>query len=136
MLSVSDSDQPILAAEPIHPSGSVHDFLLTGVERMRVAGDFHLNQRILLAVSPLDRILGGQRGAGQEGKIGGDVLKHHLAVLGMNAFFHDGGNLANAVGQSAVRLAPGRTTPSGGRFKPHNILILVIAAQGCVYLST
>src|SRR5699024_7400464 len=53
-----------------------------------MAGDIHLDQRILVAVFPLDGFLAGHRGLGQEGKVGRRVLEHHRLVVGMNVGLH------------------------------------------------
>lgn len=84
-----DSGQPILAAETIHTPGGVHNFLLAGVERMRMAGYFHFDQRIVLAVGPPNGFLGGNRGASEKGEVAGDVLKYDFTVSRMGIFLHD-----------------------------------------------
>ena len=96
---VGVSGQTILAAEAVNAARSIHDLLFARVEGMRLAGNFHLYQRIFLAIGPLNSFLGGDGGAGQEGEVGRDILKHHFAILRVNVFFHGCWNLGNAVGR-------------------------------------
>ena len=49
--------------------GGLQDVLLAGVKRMRLAGDFQLQQRILVTVFPLDGFSGGHGRLGQNGEI-------------------------------------------------------------------
>ncbi len=50
--------------------GSLQNVLLAGVERMRLARDFQLQQRVLVSVFPLDGFSGGYGGLRQDGKLG------------------------------------------------------------------
>src|SRR5690606_15992335 len=76
-------------AELFHAAGFDDAGLGAGVEGMRFRGDVALEERVGLAVD-----LGGfariQRGTRDELVAGLQVEEHDLAVLGMNAFFHDG----------------------------------------------
>ena len=38
--------------ELLHTTSGVHDALLTGVERVRSVRDFHINDGVLVAISP------------------------------------------------------------------------------------
>src|SRR5205823_14086171 len=75
-------------AEPLDLAGRVHQLHLAGEERVRRAGDVQPDQRVLLAVLPLDRLTGLDRGPGQEREVGGRVQEHDLAVLGVDVFLH------------------------------------------------
>src|SRR3546814_10735480 len=68
----------------------VEHLLLAGVERVRMRRHFHLDQRVFVAVFPLDLVLAGQGGAGQKGKVAGHVLEHHFLVLRMDIGLHSG----------------------------------------------
>src|SRR5690606_21166849 len=71
----------VAALELVDATAGIHDLVLAGIERMRGRGHFDLDQRVFLAVIPLDRLLGGggQRGAGQELEIGSHVLEDDFA---------------------------------------------------------
>src|SRR5690606_24843939 len=49
----------VATLELVDATAGIHDLVLAGVERMRGRGHFDLDQRIFLAVFPLDRLLGG-----------------------------------------------------------------------------
>ena len=68
--------------------GGLQDVLLAGVERVRLARDFELQQRAFLAVFPLDGVASRYRRPGQDGEIGGNVLENDVSVFGMNVLFH------------------------------------------------
>ena len=74
--------------ETINPSAGIHDLVLASVERVRLAGGFQLDQRILLAVFPLDGFLAAHGRAGQKLEITRDVLEHHFLILRVNVCFH------------------------------------------------
>ena len=59
----------VLAVELINTAGGIDEFHLTGVERVRSAGDFELHERVFVAVFPLDGVLGVDGRARQEGHI-------------------------------------------------------------------
>ena len=68
--------------------GGLQDVLLAGVKRVRLAGNLELQQRVLVAVFPLDSVAGRYRGLGQDGEIGRNILEHHVPVFWMNVLFH------------------------------------------------
>ena len=68
--------------------GGLQDVLLAGVERVRLAGNFKLQQRVLVSVFPLDGFPGGHGGAGQDRKIRRNVLEDDVSVFWMNVLFH------------------------------------------------
>src|SRR3546814_31515 len=80
--------------ELVDAAAGVHHLVLAGVERVRGRGDVDLGQRVLVAVLPLDRLLGGDRRAGQELEVGSHVLEHDYAVIGMDRGLHGGTGLA------------------------------------------
>jgi hypothetical protein len=79
----------VALAEFIHTATGIQQFLLAGIERVRSRRNVDFQQRVFLAVFPLDGFLAGQGRAGQEGKIGGDVLKDYVVVLRMDIGFHE-----------------------------------------------
>src|SRR5690606_39162948 len=80
----------VAALELVDAAAGVDDLVLTGVERMRRGRHFDLDQRIFLAVVPLDRLLrgGGQGRAGEEPEIGSHVLEDDFAVFGVDVSLH------------------------------------------------
>src|SRR5690606_20468865 len=78
----------VALAELVDPAADIGRLLLARVERMRMAGDFHLDERVLLAVLPADRFLARHRRTGQEREIASDVLEHDRLVLRMDIGFH------------------------------------------------
>jgi len=79
----------VALAEFIHAAAGIQQFLLAGIERARSRRNVDFQQRVFLAVFPLNGFLAGQGRAGQEGKIGGDVLKDNVGVLRMDIGFHE-----------------------------------------------
>jgi hypothetical protein len=76
--------------ELINTSGGVDKLHLPGKERMRLARNLELDQRIFLAVFPFDGVPGLGARLGQEGEITGEILENHVPITGwMNIFFHD-----------------------------------------------
>ena len=59
----------VALAELVDLLGGLQYVLLAGVERVRRARDFELDQRVLVAVFPLDSIFGGRGGFCQDGEI-------------------------------------------------------------------
>ena len=78
----------VFLLELLDPAGGIDVFHLAGEERVRGGRDFHLNQGIRLAVFPLDRFLGSDRGAGEELNARRGVQEDDGVVIGMNVFFH------------------------------------------------
>src|SRR5690606_25919978 len=80
----------VALAELVHAAAGVHQLLLARVERVRRRGDFDLDQRVLVAVLPLHRLLAGEGRAGEDLEVGGHVLEHDVTVLGMDIGLHGG----------------------------------------------
>src|SRR5690606_777018 len=76
--------------ELVDAAAGVHHLVLAGVERMGRRGNLDLGQRVLVAVLPLDRLLGGDGRAGEELEVGSHVLEHDFAVFGMDVGLHVG----------------------------------------------
>ncbi|MNU09426.1 hypothetical protein D3C72_2559780 [compost metagenome] len=55
---------------------------------MRSRGNFNLDQRVVVAVFPLHRFLGGHGGTGQDLEIRGNVVENHVAVVRMDIGLH------------------------------------------------
>ena len=79
----------VATTELVDAAAGVQRLLLAGVERMGMARDIHLDQRVLVAVFPLDGVLGRDRLARQEREVGRQVLEHHLEIVGMDIGLHD-----------------------------------------------
>src|SRR5260221_7044053 len=75
--------------ELVDAPGGVHDLLLAGVEGMRLGRDLDLVDRILLAVLPLDGLVGRDRGTGHEAEIATGVEEHDFAVIGVEPVVHE-----------------------------------------------
>src|SRR5690606_35748056 len=80
----------VALAELVHAAAGVHQLLLTRVERVRRRGNLDLDQRVLVAVLPLHRLLAGEGRAGEDLEVGGHVLEHDVTVLGMDIGLHGG----------------------------------------------
>jgi hypothetical protein len=79
-----------LLVEFIDTAGGVHEFHLSGKERMRLAGNLQFDEGIFFPVLPFDGVFGGGAGLGQEGEITGEILEHDVPVISrMGIFFHD-----------------------------------------------
>src|SRR5579885_1465799 len=93
----------VAATELVDATAGIDDLVLARVERMRVAGDFHLDDRVFLAVFPGDLVLARHRRTRQECEIRGDILEHHVVVLRMDVGFHGTGSAKQA--KKSVMLA-------------------------------
>src|SRR3546814_2550140 len=80
--------------------------LFRSVERVRGRRHVDLDQRVLVAVFPLDRLLAAKGRAGQELEIGSHVLEHDFFVLGMDVGLH--GGTGSAVDKSGILARRGR----------------------------
>src|SRR5690606_5500709 len=80
----------VAALELVDAAAGVHHLVLAGIERVRGRGDLDLDQRVLVAVLPLDRLLAGDRRAGEELEVGSHVLEHDFAVFGVDVGLHVG----------------------------------------------
>src|SRR5690606_38667623 len=78
----------VTLAELVHATTGIHDLVLARVERVRGRRDVDLDQRILVTVLPLHRLLAAKGRAGQELEVAGHVLEHDFAVFRMDAGFH------------------------------------------------
>src|SRR5690606_14887887 len=74
--------------ELVDAAAGVHDLVLAGVERVRGRGDVDLDQRVLVAVLPLHRLLAGEGRTGQEPEVRSHVLEHDWMVIGMDIGLH------------------------------------------------
>src|SRR5436190_23381167 len=66
----------------------VHGPCLAGVERVALGGDLHVHYRIGLAVVPLDGLVAGRGGPGQEGVACRAVAEDDLVVVGVLVLLH------------------------------------------------
>ena len=78
----------VALVELVHTTCGVDELLLAGVEGMAVAGDFNFDQRVFVAVFPLDGVLRVDGRLGQEGEIGGYIFEDDRPVIRMDIFFH------------------------------------------------
>src|SRR3546814_2942286 len=65
----------VTLAELVDAAAGIHDLVLARVERVRGRRHVDLDQRVLVAVFPLDRLLAAKGRAGQELEIGSHVLE-------------------------------------------------------------
>ena len=74
--------------ELVHTTSGVHEFGLTGVERVTRVRDLELDQRILNAVD-FDGVLGSSCRAAEELSTVRHIFENYNAVvIWMNSFFH------------------------------------------------
>src|SRR6185369_10545873 len=78
----------VAATELVDTTTGIHDLVLAGIEGMGLAGNFHLDEWVVLAVFPLDRFLAGHRRSRENREIRGDILEYHVLVLGKDVGFH------------------------------------------------
>ena len=75
--------------EHINSAGGVDNLGLSGVERMRAAGDLKLHYRVLNSIDN-DRFLRVNAGTGDEYLLVGHILESYKTVVfGMNSFLHN-----------------------------------------------
>ena len=74
--------------ELLYATCRVDEHVFAGVEGVRRAANFKLDNRIRLAVLHRDGLVRGHRRASYEFKSARSVLKHDFAILGMYVFFH------------------------------------------------
>lgn len=68
---------------------SIHQYVLTGIERVRSIGDLKFNHWILVPVFPGDGFAGRSGGFAQEAIPIGHVFKHYESIIfRMNSLFH------------------------------------------------
>src|SRR5690606_21440715 len=113
----------VTLAEAVDAAAGVHDLLLAGVERVRGRDDVDLDQRILVALLPLHRLLAGQRGAGQERDVGRQARLAARVVMGMDVALHGWEPRRVSMGNDAhyshaAALIASRATPRFGRPGP------------------
>ena len=80
----------VTLTELVHLLGGLQDVLLAGVKRVRLAGNFQFQQRVFVAVFPLDGFTGRDRGLRQNGEFRGNILEDDVSVFGVYVLFHDG----------------------------------------------
>src|SRR6478735_490943 len=97
LLQTSLAKELLLAAEALEASVEaldaacrVHDALLARVERVGLGRDFDVDDRVGVAVFPLDGLLGRHGGAGQELGAGGQVVEDNSFVLRVGIRLHNG----------------------------------------------
>ena len=75
--------------ELLDPACGIDVSLLTGIERMRSTRDVEFEERVLVAIFPLNRLGRAYGRASQEGKIRVTVLKNNrTVVIRVNVLFH------------------------------------------------
>src|SRR5689334_8263739 len=78
----------VALAELVDAAALIGHLLLAGEERVRMARDFHLDERIFLAVFPLDLLVARHHRAGQEREIARDVLEDDRLIIRVRIGFH------------------------------------------------
>jgi hypothetical protein len=79
----------IAAAELLDPAGRVDHARLAGVERVARGRDLHVDDRVGVAVFPLDRAVALQRGLREEREVRRAVPEDDGVIVGMNVRLHD-----------------------------------------------
>src|SRR5690606_5830434 len=93
--------------ELLDAAGGVHDPLLAGVEGVRLRGDLDVDDRVRLAVLPLDRLVARARGAREERLATREIAEDDRGVGRVDLGLH-GDGLLEADGR-AVDAASRRT---------------------------
>src|SRR5687768_15135942 len=78
------------SVEALDAACGVHDALLARVERVGLGGDFDVDDRVGVAVFPLDGLRGRHGGLGQELRAGGQVVEDNSFVLRVDIRLHNG----------------------------------------------
>src|SRR6476620_5384270 len=78
------------SVEALDAASGVHDALLARVERVGLGGDFDVDDRVGVAVFPLDGLRGRHGGLGQELGTGGQVIENDGGVLRVDIRLHNG----------------------------------------------
>ena len=85
--------------EAVDPALGVDNLLLASEERVRLAGDMDLDERILVAILPGDSVVGSDRRLRQKRKARLIIAKYDRAVgLWVNTAFHNRYIVAERVG--------------------------------------
>ena len=79
----------VLLLELLDAAGRVEELHLAGEERVRRTGNIELDERVLFAVAPLDRVIRFDRGPRQEREIRRRVHEHDRPVIRMDFLFHN-----------------------------------------------
>jgi len=74
--------------EAFDTTGGIDDLHLPGEEGMAGAGQLNLRERVLVAIFPCDSFTCRNCGAGEDREVGGRVLKHDWAVVGVDSVLH------------------------------------------------
>src|SRR5688500_18450126 len=78
------------SVEALDAACGVHDALLARVERVGLRGDFDVDDRVGVAVFPLDGLRGRNGGLGQELDAGSQVVENNSFVLRVGIRLHNG----------------------------------------------
>src|SRR5699024_3777678 len=87
-LLLAASHATVAALELLDATCGVHDALCAGPERVGLAGDVDDDQRVLVAILPLDRTVGSGGGAGKELFTGSRILEYHWVVIRVDILLH------------------------------------------------
>lgn len=74
--------------ELLDTTGRVHDALLSRVERVRCAGDLNVDDRVRVAIGPLDRLAACYSRAREKRFVRSQVVKNDGCVCGVNVRLH------------------------------------------------
>src|SRR5262249_44271434 len=78
----------VLGAELLHPSGGVEQTAAAGPKWMAGRGDLDVDDRVRVAVLPLDGLLAGRGRAGEEGEARVAIAIDDGLIVGVNVLFH------------------------------------------------
>lgn len=70
----------VTAAEFVHTAGGIDEFLFSGEEGVRGAGDFKLHEGIFFTVD-FNSLLGGYGGTSDEDFVVGHVFEYYLTII-------------------------------------------------------
>ena len=114
----------VALTELVYLLGGLQYVLLTGVERMGLARNFKLEQRVLLAVFPGDGFTRGYGRSRQNRKVGRDVLEDHVSVFGMYFWFHLGAAARRVTERSRILPFGGESASYISRLPSRNVFHL------------
>ena len=94
----------VSTTELVDAATGIDNFLLAGVERVRVARNIHLDQRIFIAIRPLHGFLAGHGRAGQKREVAGQILENDGFVFRMGIELHETVPFAGQTRKKRARL--------------------------------
>ena len=130
-----------LLFESLYSAGAVQSLLLSGVERVRVGGNFHPENGVFFLITlRLETLSSLYRGRDDKFRSAGVVDKEYWAVvIGMNVLFHNANSTDYLyalqevdVGLDALRVGYGRISVVGSA-RSANSPAAAVAASSCAF---